>query len=75
MARGSLEAGFCGAAASAFWFSALALAPAEQKCGRSGSSNCRSPPRSAGGCSKRLTVRQVVGGIITALGVVVTALG
>ena len=73
--RESLGAGFCGAAASAFWFSALALAPAGQV---RAVGVIELPVAAAVGrrlFKERLTVRQVVGGIITALGVVVTALG
>lgn len=73
--RSSLGAGFCGAAASACWFSALALAPA-------------GPVRAVGVIEapiaalvgrrlfrERLTLRQTVGGFLTAVGVVLTALG
>jgi drug/metabolite transporter (DMT)-like permease len=73
--RSSLGAGFFGTAASACWFSALALAPA-------------GPVRAVGVIEgpiaalaarrlfkERLTVRQIVGGIATGVGVVMTALG
>lgn len=72
--RASLGAGFCGSAASACWFGALALAPA-------------GPVRAVGVIEtpiaaavgrrlfrERLTPRQWVGGALTALGVVLTVL-
>ena len=73
--RPSLGAGFFGAAASACWFSALALSPA-------------GPVRAVGVIEapiaavagrrlfkERLSLRQMLGGTLTALGVVLTALG
>ncbi|MDF2901887.1 MAG: permease of the drug/metabolite transporter superfamily [Phenylobacterium sp.] len=73
--RESLGAGFCGAAASAFWFSALALAPAGQV---RAVGVIELPVAAAVGrrlFKERLSLRQAVGGIITAVGVVATALG
>lgn len=71
----SLAAGFFGAAASACWFASLALAPA-------------GPVRAVGVIEapiaalagrklfkERLSARQALGGLLTATGVVVTALG
>lgn len=73
--RQSLGAGFCGAAASALWFSALALAPA-------GSVRALGvielPLAAAAGrrlFKDRLSSRQWLGGAVTSLGVVLTALG
>lgn len=73
--RASLGAGACGAAASACWFAALALAPA-------------GPVRAVGVIEapiaaavgrrlfrERLSPRQWIGGALTAAGVVLTALG
>jgi len=73
--RASLGAGFCGSAASACWFAALALAPA-------------GPVRAVGVIEapiaaavgrrlfrERLSLRQWVGGALTTLGVLLTALG
>jgi drug/metabolite transporter (DMT)-like permease len=73
--RASLGAGFCGSAASACWFAALALAPA-------------GPVRAVGVIEapiaaavgrrlfrEQLSLRQWVGGAFTTLGVVLTALG
>lgn len=73
--RASLGAGFCGAAASACWFGALALAPA-------------GPVRAVGVIEtpiaaavgrrlfrERVSLRQWIGGAFTAAGVVLTALG
>jgi drug/metabolite transporter (DMT)-like permease len=73
--RESLGAGFCGAAASACWFSALALAPAGQV---RAVGVVELPVAAAAGrrlFNERLSWRQVIGGIATALGVVTTALG
>ncbi|MFN3513861.1 MAG: DMT family transporter [Phenylobacterium sp.] len=73
--RESLGAGFCGAAASACWFSALALAPAGQV---RAVGVVELPVAAAAGrrlFGERLTLRQAVGGLATALGVVMTALG
>lgn len=73
--RPSLGAGFFGAAASACWFSALALAPA-------GSVRAvgviEAPIAAAAGrrlFKERLTLGQAVAGAMTALGVILTALG
>jgi drug/metabolite transporter (DMT)-like permease len=73
--RPSLGAGFFGAAASACWFSALALSPA-------------GPVRAVGVIEapisalagrrlfkEKLTPQQIIGGVLTAIGVVMTALG
>lgn len=72
--RESLGAGFCGAAASACWFSALALAPAGQV---RAVAVVELPIAAAAGrrlFKERLSVRQIVGGLATGLGVIVTAL-
>jgi len=73
--RQSLGAGFCGAAASCLWFTAMALSPV-------------GPVRAVGVVempiaalagrrlfSERLTRLQIVAGVVTALGVVMAALG
>jgi drug/metabolite transporter (DMT)-like permease len=73
--RQSLGAGFCGAAASGLWFTAMALSPV-------------GPVRAVGVVempiaalagrrlfSERLTRLQIVAGLVTALGVVMAALG
>ena len=72
--RPSLGAGFFGAAASACWFAALALAPA-------GSVRAigviEAPIAAAAGrrlFKERLSLRQLAGGVLAALGVVATAL-
>lgn len=73
--RQSLGAGFCGAAASAFWFCALALAPAGQV---RAVGVIELPVAAAVGrrlFKERLSLRQALGGTITAIGVVMTALG
>lgn len=73
--RESLGAGFCGAAASACWFSALAMAPAGQV---RAVGVVELPVAAAAGrrlFNERLTLRQVVGGVATAVGVAMTALG
>lgn len=73
--RPSLGAGFFGAAASACWFSALALAPA-------GSVRAvgviEAPIAAAAGrrlFKERLSLAQAAAGAMTALGVILTALG
>ena len=73
--RQSLGAGFCGAAASGLWFTAMALSPV-------------GPVRAVGVVempiaalagrrlfAERLTRLQMVAGVVTALGVVMAALG
>ena len=73
--RPSLGAGLCGAAASALWFSALALAPAGPV---RAVGVIEAPIAAAAGRTlfkERLTLRQMLGGAVTALGVVMTALG
>lgn len=73
--RQSLGAGFCGAAASACWFSALALAPAGMV---RAVGVVEAPIAAAAGrrlFKERLTVRQAAGGMAVALGVALTALG
>jgi drug/metabolite transporter (DMT)-like permease len=73
--RQSLGAGFCGAAASACWFSALALAPAGMV---RAVGVVEAPIAAAAGrrlFKEALTLRQGLGGAATALGVVLTALG
>jgi len=73
--RQSLGAGFCGTAASACWFSALALAPAGQV---RAVGVIEGPIAAAAGrrlFKERLTLRQIVGGTATGVGVVMTALG
>ncbi|MFC3079466.1 DMT family transporter [Phenylobacterium terrae] len=72
--RESLGAGFCGAAASACWFSALAIAPAGQV---RAVGVVELPIAAAAGrrlFKERLSLRQIVGGVATGLGVVTTAL-
>lgn len=73
--RPSLGAGFFGAAASACWFSALALAPA----GAVRAVGVIEAPIAAAAGRKlfkeRLSLVQALAGSITALGVVLTALG
>jgi drug/metabolite transporter (DMT)-like permease len=71
----SLLAGFFGSAASACWFAALAMAPA-------GSVRAvgviETPIAAAAGhrlFRERLSLRQMIGGLLTAAGVVATALG
>jgi drug/metabolite transporter (DMT)-like permease len=73
--RASLGAGFCGALASAFWFSALAMAPAGPV---RAVGVIEAPIAAAAGrrlFKEKLTLRQTLGGAATALGVVMTALG
>lgn len=73
--RASLGAGFFGTAASAFWFSALALAPAGQV---RAVGVIEGPIAAAAGrrlFKERLSVRQWAGGALAAVGVVMTALG
>ncbi|OXE36540.1 MAG: multidrug transporter [Phenylobacterium zucineum] len=73
--RASLGAGFCGALASAFWFSALALAPAGPV---RAVGVIEAPIAAAAGrrlFKEKLTLRQLLGGAATAIGVVMTALG
>lgn len=72
--RESLGAGFCGAAASACWFSALAIAPAGQV---RAVGVVELPIAAAAGrrlFKEKLSLRQIVGGVATGLGVVATAL-
>ncbi|MFZ3006390.1 MAG: EamA/RhaT family transporter, partial [Phenylobacterium sp.] len=64
-----------GTAASAFWFSALALAPAGQV---RAIGVIEGPIAAAAGrrlFKERLTLVQIAGGAATAIGVVMTALG
>jgi drug/metabolite transporter (DMT)-like permease len=73
--RPSLGAGFFGAAASACWFAALALAPAGPV---RAVGVVEAPIAAAAGhrlFKERLSLRQLVGGALAALGVVLTALG
>lgn len=73
--RQSLGAGFCGAAASACWFAALAMAPAGAV---RAVGVVEAPIAAAAGrrlFKERMTLRQMIGGVMTACGVVVTALG
>src|SRR5579859_4784143 len=73
--RVSLGAGFFGTAASAFWFSALALAPAGQV---RAVGVIEGPIAAAAGrrlFKERLSPRQLAGGALAAMGVVATALG
>jgi drug/metabolite transporter (DMT)-like permease len=73
--RASLAAGFFGTAASACWFSALALAPAGQV---RAVGVVEGPIAAAAGrrlFRERLDLRQWAGGLLAAIGVVTTALG
>jgi len=73
--RQSLGAGFFGAAASACWFAALALAPAGPV---RAVGVIEAPIAAAAGrrlFKERLSPRQLAGGVLAALGVVATALG
>lgn len=73
--RQSLGAGFCGAAASACWFAALALAPAGAV---RAVGVIEAPIAAAAGrrlFKEKISLRQVAGGVATALGVIMTALG
>lgn len=73
--RTSLGAGALGAAASACWFGALSLAPAGPV---RAVGVVEAPIAAAAGrrlFRERLTARQAAGGVLTALGVVMTALG
>ena len=73
--RQSLGAGFCGAAASACWFAALALAPAGAV---RAVGVIEAPIAAATGrrlFKEKMSLRQVAGGVATALGVIMTALG
>lgn len=73
--RASLGAGFFGAAASACWFSALAMAPAGAV---RAVGVIEAPIAAAAGrglFKERLSLRQAAAGTVTALGVVLTALG
>jgi drug/metabolite transporter (DMT)-like permease len=73
--RQSLGAGFCGSVASACWFGALALAPAGQV---RAVGLIEAPVAAAVGRKlfrERLTLRQLLGGGLTTLGVAMTALG
>ncbi|KQW72155.1 multidrug transporter [Phenylobacterium sp. Root77] len=72
--RQSLGAGFCGAAASACWFAALALAPAGAV---RAVGVIEAPIAAAAGrrlFKEKLSLRQMIGGAATAIGVVMTAL-
>ena len=73
--RPSLGAGFFGAAASACWFSALALAPAGMV---RAVGVIEAPIAAAAGrrlFQETLSLRQILAGTATALGVILTALG
>jgi drug/metabolite transporter (DMT)-like permease len=73
--RPSLGAGFFGAAASACWFAALALAPAGPV---RAVGVIEAPIAAAAGrrlFKERLSFRQLAGGALAAIGVVITALG
>jgi drug/metabolite transporter (DMT)-like permease len=73
--RASLGAGFFGAAASACWFAALALAPAGPV---RAIGVIEAPIAAAAGnrlFKERLTLRQLLGGALAACGVVLAALG
>jgi drug/metabolite transporter (DMT)-like permease len=73
--RPSLGAGFFGAAASACWFSALALAPAGMV---RAVGVIEAPIAAAAGrrlFQEHLSLRQILAGAATALGVILTALG
>lgn len=73
--RPSLGAGFFGTAASVFWFSALAMAPAGQV---RAVGVIEGPLAAAAGrrlFKERMTLVQMLGGAATAVGVVMTALG
>ena len=73
--RQSLGAGFFGAAASACWFAALALAPAGPV---RAIGVIEAPIAAAAGrrlFKERLSLRQVLGGALAAMGVAATALG
>lgn len=73
--RQSLGAGFFGAAGSACWFAALAMAPAGAV---RAVGVIEAPIAAAAGrrlFKEKLTMRQMAGGVATALGVVMTALG
>jgi drug/metabolite transporter (DMT)-like permease len=73
--RPSLGAGFFGAAASACWFSALALAPAGMV---RAVGVIEAPIAAAAGrrlFQEQLSLRQILAGAATALGVILTALG
>lgn len=72
--RQSLGAGFCGAAASACWFAALALAPAGAV---RAVGVIEAPIAAAAGrrlFKEKLSLRQIAGGVLTAGGVIMTAL-
>lgn len=73
--RQSLGAGFFGAAASACWFAALAMAPAGAV---RAVGVIEAPIAAAAGrrlFKEKLTARQMLGGAATAIGVIMTALG
>lgn len=73
--RQSLGAGFFGAAASACWFAALAMAPAGAV---RAVGVIEAPIAAAAGrrlFKEKLSLRQMIGGLATAVGVVMTALG
>ncbi len=74
--RPSLGAGVFGAAASSCWFAALALAPSAGAVRAIGV--IEAPIAAAAGRTlfkERLTTRQIVAGVLAAVGVVMTALG
>jgi drug/metabolite transporter (DMT)-like permease len=73
--RASLGAGFFGTAASACWFSALALAPAGQVRAVGVLEGPIAAAAGRGLFRERLSLRQWTGGALAALGVVMTALG
>jgi drug/metabolite transporter (DMT)-like permease len=73
--RASLGAGFCGAAASACWFAALTLAPAGPV---RAVGVIEAPVAAAVGrrlFRERLSLRQLLGGALTSIGVILTAVG
>ena len=73
--RQSLGAGFCGAAASGLWFTAMTLSPVGQV---RAVGVIEMPIAALAGnrlFAERLTLLQIVAGLITAVGVVMAALG
>jgi drug/metabolite transporter (DMT)-like permease len=73
--RQSLGAGFFGAAASACWFAALALAPAGQV---RAVGVIEAPVAAVVGrrmFAEKMSLRQILGGLLAAAGVIATALG
>jgi drug/metabolite transporter (DMT)-like permease len=71
----SLGAGFFGTAASACWFSALALAPAGPVRAVGVIEGPIAAAAGRGLFKERLSARQWAGGLLAAIGVVMTALG